>query len=402
MLYAIKIAVRYLTANKAQTALLVFGVSVGVFIFIFMSALIGGLAELILSRTAGDLSHVTIEAETQDPALLMKSSSGPVLLVQQKDSNRTTRLSTIDAFIPIIEALPGVLATSPQIAGGGFLKNGALSKQVSVSGLEPDKVSAIVNLERYLVEGTAELGTGTIMIGKALAEDMGARLGQTLRLQADTGIDASLIVSGIYEMGSGGYDRRQAYVSLSTARTLFALPQGVSKVEIKLTNLYDATATAARIEAVTGLPATPWTENAAQLLDALKAQGQTGLLLKSFALVTIVIGVASALLLSTYRRRPEIGIMRAMGTPRSFVIFVFVTQGALIGMVGGLLGAGIGYLVLLAFPSQDEFRPGNLPIDISQGAYGIAILLTTIGAVAASILPARAASRVDPVTAIGQ
>ena len=150
------------------------------------------------------------------------------------------------------------------------------------------------------------------------------------------------------------------------------------------------------------MPATPWTENAAQLLDALKAQGQTGLLLKSFALVTIVIGVASALLLSTYRRRPEIGIMRAMGTPRSFVIFVFVTQGALIGLVGGLLGAGIGYLVLLAFPSQDEFRPGNLPIDISQGAYGIAILLTTIGAIAASILPARAASRVDPVTAIGQ
>ena len=243
MLYAIKIAVRYLTANKAQTALLVFGVSVGVFIFIFMSALIGGLAELILSRTAGDLSHVTIEAEMQDPALLLQSSAGPVLLVQQKDSSRSARLSNIDAFIPIIEALPGVLATSRQITGGGFLKHGALSRQVSVTGLEPDKVSAIVNLKGYLVEGTAELGTGTIMIGKTLAEDMSFHLGQTVRLQADTGIDASLIVSGIYEMGSGGYDRRQAYVSLSTARTLFALPQGVSKVEIKLTNLYDATAT---------------------------------------------------------------------------------------------------------------------------------------------------------------
>jgi NAD(P)-dependent dehydrogenase (short-subunit alcohol dehydrogenase family) len=45
MLYALKIATRYLTASKAQTALLVLGVAVGVFIFIFMSALIGGLAE---------------------------------------------------------------------------------------------------------------------------------------------------------------------------------------------------------------------------------------------------------------------------------------------------------------------------------------------------------------------
>lgn len=402
MLYAIKIAVRYLTANKAQTSLLVFGVAVGVFIFIFMSALIGGLAEFIMARTAGDLSHVTIEAESQDPPLLIPSPSETILLVQQKDSTRTAQLSTIDAFIPIMEALPGVLATSRQITGGGFLKHGALSRQVSVTGLEPDKVSAIVNLQSYLVEGSAELGTGTILIGKTLAEDMSFRLGQTVRLQADTGIDASLIVSGIFETGSGGYDRRQAYISLATARTLFAMPQGVSKVEIKLTDLYDAAATATRIEAVTGLPATPWTENAAQLLDALKAQGQTGLLLKSFALVTIIIGVASALLLSTYRRRPEIGIMRAMGTPRSFVIFVFVSQGAIIGLVGGLLGAGIGYLVLLMFPTREEFRPGNLPIDIAQGAYGIAILLTTVGAIAASILPARSASRVDPVTAIGQ
>lgn len=53
MLYALKMATRYLTASKAQTALLVFGVAIGVFIFIFMSALIGGLAEFIMARTAG-------------------------------------------------------------------------------------------------------------------------------------------------------------------------------------------------------------------------------------------------------------------------------------------------------------------------------------------------------------
>jgi lipoprotein-releasing system permease protein len=81
MLYAMKIATRYLTANKAQTSLLVFGVAVGVFIFIFMSAVIGGLAEFILSRTAGDLSHVTIEAEARVPSLLLADAPGDVLLV---------------------------------------------------------------------------------------------------------------------------------------------------------------------------------------------------------------------------------------------------------------------------------------------------------------------------------
>jgi lipoprotein-releasing system permease protein len=136
----------------------------------------------------------------------------------------------------------------------------------------------------------------------------------------------------------------------------------------------------------------------------LQAQAQTGYLLKSFALFTIIIGVASALLLSTYRRWPAIGIMRAMGAGRGFVMVVFVAQGALIGLMGGLFGAAAGYGVLLAFPGRDSFAPGQsgLPIDIAQEAYGLAIVLTTVGAVAASILPARAAARLDPVTAIGQ
>ena len=80
MLYALKIAARYLTANMAQTALLVLGVAVGVFIFIFMSALIGGLAQFILSRTVGDIAHVTIEAEPDDPAILI-APEGHVLVV---------------------------------------------------------------------------------------------------------------------------------------------------------------------------------------------------------------------------------------------------------------------------------------------------------------------------------
>jgi lipoprotein-releasing system permease protein len=94
--------------------------------------------------------------------------------------------------------------------------------------------------------------------------------------------------------------------------------------------------------------------------------------------------------------------MRAMGASRGFVVFVFVTQGAMIGLMGGITGATLGYLALLPFPSRDAFKAGTLPLDITQGSYGLAIALTLIGAILASILPARSAARVDPVTAIGQ
>lgn len=402
MLYALKIASRYLLSSKVQSALLVFGVALGVFIFIFMSALIGGLAEYILENTVGDISHVTIQAEAEDPAVLVKPAAGTLIVAVEKANARQAVLRDAEAFIPLIEALPDVIAVSPQINGAGFMTRGSLVSQVSINGVEPGKESAIIGLEGYLTSGSVRLGTGLVVIGKRLAEDLSLSVGQTIRLDASTGVNTVLTVAGIYEIGQGGFDRATAYVSLATARTLFQIPQGVTRVEIKLADLYASDAVATHISALTGLDAKSWTEDGQQLLDALGAQAQTGLILKSFAMVTIVIGVASSLLLSTYRRRPEIGIMRAMGASRLFVVFVFVTQGALVGVLGALAGAGLGYLALLGFPSRAELEPGGLPIDIAQGAFGLAILLTSIVSILASILPARSAARLDPVTAIGQ
>jgi len=401
MLYGLKIATRYLTASKAQTALLVLGVAVGVFIFIFMSALIGGLAEFILSRTVGDISHVTIEAETEDPAILVEVD-GHLLAAIEPGRQRSATLRDTATWVPLIEAIPGVRAVSPQITGAGFLTRGTQVEQVSVTGLEPGLESAILDMDGYIVAGSVRLGSGIVILGQRLADELDLSVGQVVRLQSSGGVTTVLTLGGIFQTGNGMLDMSSVFVSLPTARTLFAMPQGVTRIEVKLTDLNAADATALRIQALTGLDAVPWTEGAEQLMEALNAQAQTGYFLKSFALVTIVIGVASALLLSTYRRRPEIGIMRAMGAGRSFVVFVFVTQGALVGLSGGVTGAALGYLALLPFPGRDEFRSGVLPMDITQGSYGLAITLTVIGAILASILPARAASRVDPVTAIGQ
>lgn len=94
--------------------------------------------------------------------------------------------------------------------------------------------------------------------------------------------------------------------------------------------------------------------------------------------------------------------MRAFGASKAFVVGVFVIQGALIGLLGGVIGAGLGYLALSPFPVPENAAPGGLPVDVRQGAYGLAIALTLAGAILASILPARAAAKVDPVTVIGQ
>ena len=405
MYYFIKIAGRYLTTSKAQTALLITGVAVGVFIFIFTSALIGGLAQFILSRTVGDIAHITIQADLDEPVLLIPPDDldgRHLLLATETGDTRTGIVSDTMTWLRLIEALPGVRAVSPQVTGAGFLARGTQFSQVNVTGLALGQESAILDLEGYLVAGTMRLGSGLIVLGVDLVNDLALSLGQTLRLQSSNGVSATLTLSGIFKTGNSEMDSARAFLSLSNARTLFAMPQGVTKIEIKLDDINAADTTALRIIRLTGLNAVPWTDGAEHLMDALNAQAQTGYFLKSFALITILIGVASAILLSTHRRRPEVGIMRAMGASRGFVVCVFVTQGAIIGLIGGVTGALLGYFALLPFPPRNAFQAGTLPLDITQGSYGLAIALALTSAILASILPARSAAQVDPATAIGQ
>lgn len=401
MLYGLKIAWRYLTASKAQSALLIAGVAVGVFVFVFMSGLIGGLASYLVLRTVGDISHVTLTAPLREAGLLT-SQEQTALWVQQRATGQRDMIRTAETFVPEIQAVAGVKAVSPQIIGNGIAQRGEARAALAVTGVDPDRISAITDFQGRMVAGGTVLTSSSVLIGQGLAEDLGLGLGQMLRLRSDRDQERSLMITGIFAVGVEALDKRAAFVSLSTARSLFDMPQGVSRIEVKLDDLYTAERMAPRLAALTGYKATPWMEGNAQLLQGLTAQANSGNLIKGFALVTIVIGVASALLLSTYRRAPEIGIMRAFGASRAFVVGVFVVQGALIGLLGGLCGAGLGYGLLSLFPVPEAGRETGFPMDYRQGAYGVAILLTTAGAILAAILPARAAAKIDPVEVIGQ
>ena len=95
--------------------------------------------------------------------------------------------------------------------------------------------------------------------------------------------------------------------------------------------------------------------------------------------------------------------MRAFGTPGSFIVWVFILQGFLIGLIGALIGCVSGYGLCVWLQSVTGSGGGAaLPIAPERGGYVAALVLTTLGAVVASILPARSAAKVDPLEAIQQ
>jgi len=241
------------------------------------------------------------------------------------------------------------------------------------------------------------------LIGVRLAENLGLSAGQPVLFRTDRGIDRLLTVRGIFETGLQSLDERVAYLSIQTARPLFRLPEGVTNIEIKLIDPNRAREVAAFLHEATGLRAISWQEKNSNLEGALTAQAQTGTLIQVFSLISVLIGIASALSLSANRRRSEIGIMRAFGVSKRFIAAVFVLQGLLIGMVGAAIGCLSG-LALCSWLANLTKPDGSmvLPIAPSEGGYVAVFLLTTLGAVLASVIPARSAARLDPLEAIQQ
>jgi len=397
--YAVKLAIRHLLSHPGQTALLMAGVALGVGVFIFMSALIGGLATLLTLRTVGSIPHIVLEMPDRDPATLSPNAHKQV--VRQKDLSRRDQIAIWQPVIPIIEQTSGVTAVSPQIRGSAFVERGQTVAPVGVIGVMPGKLSDIADIEAAIVDGSSDLPADGILIGSRLARDLALRVGQVIRLSSDRGRARSFRIGGIFTLGIASADRQAVYMNFTTARALYDLSTGISRIEIKVEPAIDAAAISERLQRSTGLKTTAWTEDNAQLFEGLDAQARTGTIIKAFSLVTIIVGIASAMLLSIVRRQSEIGIMRAMGASNGLVISIFVLEGTLIGFIGAIVGAVTAWFALLPLPPVTEVGSGGLPIDRQQGDFLLAITLTTLAATLASILPARRAARIDPVEAIG-
>src|SRR5690606_16545090 len=303
MLYAAKLALRHLMSTPGQSILLVLGVAVGVSVFVFMSALIGGLATLLTARTVGNISHITLEMAERDPGVILPGTG--VQVVVQKDLSRRAQIAVWEPAVALIEGTPGVIAVSPQIRGSAFVQRGQAIAPVGVIGVQPDKLSAIADVAKAIVLGSDALSPDSVLIGQTLAEDLGLRTGQVIVVRSERGRERSFRIGGIFALGIASADRQALYMNFRTAQALFDLPSGISRIEVQVASPDAAPRAARALRGATGLKTIPWTDENEQLFEALDAQGRTGTIIKVFALVTIVIGIASAMLLSIVRRRGE-------------------------------------------------------------------------------------------------
>jgi lipoprotein-releasing system permease protein len=379
------LATRFLREGLLQTLFIIAGVALGVSVIVFMSALLTGLQDSIFKTLLDYQAQIVIKPPDEAPRSLRQNPGTEFATLVQPRAQRPRPLDQWQKVRDITLEIPGVLVVAPVIEDSAFIVRGDANTGVGVRGIEPQTYLRLIALEEKIIAGRANVTSTDVVIGSKLAKDLGLSVGDKLTLKAASGPSVVLFVSGIFDFGNQGQNTSSVYVALRTAQSLFGLPGEVTSLWVKVAMPFDAETTAQQIASQPGIKVESWIETNADFFKALSA-----------------LGIASVLVVSVVQKSKEIGILRATGTTRGQILGVFLLQGAILGLLGSVLGSFMGWGFLTAWRRIAVNEEGVPFFTLEAGPalyFYVALGATVVGTVSA-LFPAQRAARLDPAVAI--
>ena len=397
------VAIRFLKEGLVQTLFIVGGISIGVGVIIFMSALLTGLKSNFVTRVLTGQAHIQVIAPKEVVRALR--GSGPGELVSLTMQSPLQRLKSIDQWQSIaaqIAQMPLVSVVSPATSGAALVMRGSASQSVNLIGIVPTLYYKIVPLPEKIVQGHAMLTGEDVLIGTELALSLGVSVGDKINLSSATGISNLLTLIGIFDLGNKGANTRTVYVAMRSAQSLLNLTGLATVLDITLKDVYEAETVAQRITAMTQMQADSWIKTNEQFFTAIGAQTTANTAIRFFVALSVGFGIASVLVVSVVQRSGDIGILRAMGIKRKQVLRIFLIQGGLLGLGGAMVGACLGATALLLWEMFMRNADGTVMFVLKIDGVMLfeALALATLTGLLAAFAPALRAARLDPVVAM--
>jgi lipoprotein-releasing system permease protein len=397
------VALRFLQEGKVQTIFIVVGISIGVAVIVFMSALLTGLQENFIRRVLTGQSHIQVLPPKEAARLVRRDTPGLVeSATLQVPLQRLKGMDQWQIIARQIQAMPEVLVVSPAATGSALVIRGDASRSISLTGITPELYYQIVPLHEKIIHGRATLDGDTIFIGSELAIDLGVVVGDKLRLSSANGVSTAIRIAAIIDLGNKAANSRIVYVTLRTAQSLLGLVGGVSVLDVTVRDVYQAEKMAKRIAVLSSMQADSWIKTNEQFFSAVNAQTTANTAIRFFVALSVGFGIASVLVVSVVQRSREIGILRAMGITRGQVLRVFLLQGGLLGLSGAITGSLVGGISLLLWQYFQRNPDGTVMFALRFDLVLLAqaLVLTTLTGLMAAFTPALRAARLDPVVAI--
>jgi lipoprotein-releasing system permease protein len=311
------------------------GIALGVMVLITVLSVMNGFDDQIRQRFFAIAPEVTA------------MTSQDILANWQKKSH-------------MIADLPQVAGVAPYVSGKGMLMNRGQIEGVQAVGVMPSVEPRVSKIASKMVRGkltSLRSGTYNMIIGLSLAQRLGLRLGDRVNLltpQVSVTLAGAFpryrrfTISGIFHTGSAfGFENGVAYIHMDDAARLFSNGQATSGYHVKLNNLYDAPAFTRSLRTLLGrdYSVTNWTMQFGAFFQAL-AMEKTMLFVILFLIVAVaVFNLVSTLVMVVNDKQADIAILRTLGASPGMIMRTIMIQGAVIGMIGTLLGLGLGVLL---------------------------------------------------------
>jgi lipoprotein-releasing system permease protein len=324
---------------------------------------------------------------------------------------------------------PGVVTAAPFVLSEALMTTGHdYMSAVYVVGLLPAGrgVPDVTTIRSHLTAGDFRFASTDgkhqgIVLGRLLAMRFNKWAGDSINLVSAGGarmnpVTGGLVprietfeVTGIVSTGMYEYDNSYVFIALDKAQNLAALGDGVTGIEVKTTDRWQATAVAARLGGALGWPyrTVDWEEQNHSLFQALKLEKLgMGVILLLIVLVA-AFNIVSTLTMVVADKTKEIGILKAMGMPAQSIRRIFFAQGLVIGVVGTVFGLILGFGAALALDKYQFIKLDpqvyfidHLPVSTQPTDVMWIVLASIAIAAIATLYPSIQASRLFPIDAI--
>jgi lipoprotein-releasing system permease protein len=350
------VAARYLRAKRRQAV-------IGVITVISVIGVTAGVASLVIALSI----NAGFQKDLQDQLL---GSQSHINLVRMPNG-----IEDWQQVIKRLEHQPHVTSVAPALYGQVLASKSARASGALLKGVIPEYENRVSELLKSVKLGSAAAlapcaatdqdcksgkGIPPVVLGKDLAETIGATVGSTIMIVSPQG-ELSPIgmmpryqqfkVVGIFRSGFYNYDSAWGFIRLSDAQRLFSLPDNViSVIEFKIDDLYKAEQVGKELEraAGPGFVAKNWMDENQALFRALRLERVVTFLTIGLIVFVAALNILISLIMMVMEKTKDVAVLISMGAKRRQIRGIFIFQGVLIGVIGTVAGLILGYSIAIA------------------------------------------------------
>ena len=403
------IAFTQLRAKKIQTFIATISVTFGIAVFIYIVGYIKGVNQFIDDVTLLESPDVRlfVEIESKNSNIVDKVFPDEFNIVHHtKPQNKQLNLKDGRLAIKELQSDSRIRAISSTVKTLVYYHIGSSNINGAITGIDFASENQMFNLSDKIIEGSFNSFSSlpnSLVMGEKLKKRLNLNIGDKISITTEKGNSTTGILIATIKTGIPETDKELCYASEKTVQNLLGVPASyITEIKMKLYDAELAPFVASELGERYNYNSSDWQTDNAALFEGAELQNMIFNCIAMSILFVAGFGIFNILNMMIYEKMKDISILKAMGFSDKDVQIIFMTQAMVIGMIGGLTGILLGFLLsygtsLLPYESDVFVSTDHLPMNFSPVYYFIGLVFALLTTSLAGYLPSRKASKLDPI-----